>query len=65
MCGGVNFFIFFIFTPESDSDWIWACFCLFYRMEYLTAKMSRVNGVEKEELQNQISLLEEDIVKIR
>lgn len=37
----------------------------FLRMEYITAKMNRAGDAEKEELQNQITLLEKDITEIR
>lgn len=41
------------------------CFHVSYRMEYLTAKMSKAKDEEKKELQMQIALLETDIGEIR
>lgn len=41
------------------------CFHMCYRMEYLTAKMSKAEDAEKGEIQNQITLLEKDIAEIR
>lgn len=40
-------------------------FSCVYRMEYLTTKMCKAEGAEKEELQKQIALLEKDITEIR